>query len=78
MKTMRKSSALIHAKRRSRTKTTNVAATTTADDVSGSESDDGMLLIHNSKDSLDITQDIMALELSDDDANSDYEPGGDE
>ena len=37
-----------------------------------------MLLILNDKDSLDITQDIMALELTDDDTNGDYEPGGDE
>ncbi|CAF5175259.1 unnamed protein product [Rotaria magnacalcarata] len=76
--TMRKSSALKLAKRRSRTKTKNVATTTTAADISGSESDDGMLLIPNNKDSLDITQDIMALALSDNDTNSDYEPGGDE
>ncbi|CAF5168889.1 unnamed protein product [Rotaria magnacalcarata] len=61
-----------------RTKTTNVATTTSAADISGSESDDGMLLIPNNKDSLDITQDIMTLELSDNDTNSDYEPGGEE
>ena len=52
--------------------------TTTGADISGSESDDGMSLIRNNIDSLDITQDIMALELSDNDSNSDYEPGGDE
>ncbi|CAF3403108.1 unnamed protein product, partial [Rotaria socialis] len=76
--TMRKSSALKLAKRRSRTKRTNVAATTTTADISGSESDDGMLLIPNNKDSLDITQDIMTLALSDNDTNSDCEPGDDE
>ncbi|CAF1617346.1 unnamed protein product [Rotaria magnacalcarata] len=76
--TIKKSSALKLAKRCSRTKTTNVATTTSAADISGSESDDGMLLIPNNKDSLDITQDIMTLELSDNDTNSDYEPGGEE
>ena len=37
-----------------------------------------MLLIPNDKDSLDITQDIIALKLTDDDTNSDYEPRGHE
>ena len=37
-----------------------------------------MLLIPSYKDSLNITEDIMALELTDDDTNSDYQPRGDE
>ena len=65
-------------KRRSRTRTTNEATIAIPTDISSSESDDAMLLIPNGKDSLDITQDIMALELTDDDTNNAYEPGRDE
>ena len=65
-------------KRRSRTRTTNEATIAIPTDISSSESDGAMLLIPNGKDSLDITQDIMALELTDDDTNSDYESGGNE
>ena len=65
-------------KRRSRTRTTNEATIATPTDISSSESNGAMLLIPNGKGSLDITQDIMALKLTNDDTNSDYEPGGSE
>ena len=65
-------------KRRSTRRTTSEATIATPTDISSSASDGAMLLIPNDKSSLDITQDIMALELTDDDTNSDYEPGGDE
>ena len=55
-------------KRCSRTKRTIATPT----DISSSESDGAILLIPNDKDSLDITQDITALEITDDDTNSDY------
>ena len=65
-------------KRRSRTRTTNEAAIAIPTDIFSSESDSATLLILNGKGSLDITQDIMALKLTDDDTNNAYEPGGDE
>ena len=43
-----------------------------------SESYDEMLLTPSVKDSLDLTQDLIDLDLSDDDTNADYEPGGDD
>ena len=64
-------------KRRSRTRTTNEATITIPTDISSSESDGAMLVTPNGKDSLDITQDIMVLELTDDDINNAYEPEGD-
>ncbi|CAF4343331.1 unnamed protein product, partial [Rotaria sordida] len=42
------------------------------------ESDDEMLFMLNDKDSVDITQDLIGLELTDDDTNTDYEPAGDD
>ena len=75
---MRTSSASKVVKQRSRARTTNEAAIAIPTDIFSSESDGAMLLIPNGKYSLDITQDIMALELTDDDTNNAYEPGGDE
>ena len=62
-----------------RTTATATAITTTVDtnDYS-SESYDEMLLTPSVKDSLDLTQDLIDLDLSDDDTNADYEPGGDD
>lgn len=37
-----------------------------------------MGFIRNDKNSTDLTQNLEAIELSDDNMNSDYEPGGDE
>ena len=39
---------------------------------------DEMLLTPNDKDSVDMTQDLIDLDLSDDDTIADYEPGGDD
>ena len=78
---MRKSSTTKVVKRRSKTTatTTTYAATTqTTACNSSSESDDEILSIPNNKDSLDITQDMMGLELTESDISSDYEPGGDD
>ncbi|CAF3993398.1 unnamed protein product [Rotaria sordida] len=52
--------------------------TTAAANNSSIESDDEMLFMLNDKDSVDITQDLIGLELTDDDTDTDYEPGGDD
>ncbi len=58
--------------------TTTIIVTTDAANTASSESDDEMSFIPNDKNSLDITQDLIALELSEDNEDSDYEPGGDD
>ncbi|CAF3822300.1 unnamed protein product [Rotaria sp. Silwood1] len=52
--------------------------TTAAANNSCIESDDEMLFMLNDKNSVDITQDLIGLELTDDDTNTDYEPGEDD
>ncbi|CAF1349574.1 unnamed protein product [Rotaria sordida] len=49
--------------------------TTAAANNSSIESDDEMLLMLNDKNSVNITQDLIGLELIDDDTSTDYEPG---
>lgn len=57
--------------------TKKTTATTTADAYnSSSESEDEMSYVCYTQNSADITQDLLDLELTDDDA-MDYEPGGD-
>ena len=77
---MRKNfNSILKNRRSKRTTTTATAITTTAaTNDSGSESYDDMLLTPNDKDSIDITQDLIDLDLSDDDTIADYEPGGDD
>ena len=69
----------LKSRHKRRTTATATAITTTVDtnDYS-SESYDEMLLTPSVKDSLDLTQDLIDLDLSDDDTNADYEPGGDD
>ena len=64
-------------KRRKKRIRTNMT-TTAAANTTSSESDDEMAFIRNDKNSTDLTQDLEAIQLSDDNMNSDYEPGGDE
>ncbi|CAF1453077.1 unnamed protein product [Rotaria sordida] len=71
--TMRKSfTSKIKKRRKKRT------TTTTATNTSSSESDDEMSFIPNDKNFTDLTQDLIALELSEEDADMDYEPGRDD
>ncbi|CAF1616144.1 unnamed protein product, partial [Rotaria sordida] len=58
--------------------TTTITTTTAATNTSSSESDDEMSFIPNDKNFTDLTQDLIALELSEEDADMDYEPGGDD
>ncbi|CAF1331416.1 unnamed protein product [Rotaria sordida] len=77
--TMRKSfTSKIKKRRKKRTTTTTITTTTAATNTSSSESDDEMSFIPNDKNSTDLTQDLIALELSEEDADVDYEPGGDD
>jgi len=80
LSSMRKSyTSKLKNRRKKRTTAIATAITTTAaTNDSGSESYDDMLLTPNDKDSIDITQDLIDLDLSDDDTIADYEPGGDD
>jgi hypothetical protein len=80
LSSMRKNfNSILKNRRSKRTTATATAITTTAaTNDSGSESYDDMLLTPNDKDSIDITQDLIDLDLSDDDTIADYEPGGDD
>ncbi|CAF4139689.1 unnamed protein product [Rotaria sordida] len=75
---MRKCFNLKVTNRRKKRTTANVTTTTAAANNSSIERDDEMLFMLNDKDSVDITQDLIGLELTDDDTNTDYEPGGDD
>ncbi|CAF4443685.1 unnamed protein product [Didymodactylos carnosus] len=67
----------VKKRRLKRAKTTT---TTAATNISSSESDDGMPFVLNLNDDSfgDISNNLNALNLSEDDACSDYEPGGDD
>ncbi|CAM4908808.1 unnamed protein product [Rotaria socialis] len=60
------------------TTTTTIMTTTATANNSSSESDDEFSFIPNNNNFADITQGLIALELSEDDADMDYEPGGDD
>ncbi|CAF4381141.1 unnamed protein product [Rotaria sordida] len=75
---MRKSFTSKIKKRRKKRTTTTITTTTAATNTSSSESDDEMSFIPNDKNFTDLTQDLIALELSEEDTNMDYEPGGDD
>ncbi|CAF1138715.1 unnamed protein product [Rotaria sordida] len=77
LSSMRKRFNLKITNRRKKRTIATVTSTTSAANDSFSESDDEMLFMLNDKDSIDITQDLIGLDLTDDDTNTDYEPGGD-
>ncbi|CAF4913254.1 unnamed protein product [Rotaria socialis] len=60
------------------TTTTTIMTTTATANNSSSESDDEFSFIPNNNNFADITQGLIALEVSEDDADMDYEPGGDD
>ncbi|CAF3866886.1 unnamed protein product [Rotaria sordida] len=78
LSSMRKRFNLKITNRRKKRTIATVTSTTSAANDSFSESDDEMLFMLNDKDSIDITQDLIGLDLTDDDTNTDYELGGDD
>lgn len=52
-------------------------ATANASEISSNESDDEIGFISNSDNSVDISNKLIALQISDDGTNMDYEAGGD-
>ncbi|CAF3476809.1 unnamed protein product [Rotaria socialis] len=76
--TARKSLTSKVKKRRKKSATTTIMTTTATANNSSSESDDEFSFIPNNNNFADITQGLIALELSEDDADMDYEPGGDD
>ncbi|CAF4676563.1 unnamed protein product, partial [Rotaria socialis] len=76
---MRKYATSKVKKRRQKSKTTPVTITTaaSANSSSSGSDDDEIPFIHPNTNSVNLTQDLMDLQLTDDESNSDYEPGGD-
>ncbi|CAM4986845.1 unnamed protein product [Rotaria socialis] len=65
-------------KKSATTTTATIMTTTATANNSSSESDDEFSFIPNNNNFADTTQGLIALELSEDDADMDYEPGGDD
>ncbi|CAF4662873.1 unnamed protein product [Rotaria sp. Silwood2] len=78
LSSMRKCFNLKVTNRRKKRTAATVTTTIAAANNSSIESDDEMLFVLNDKDSVGITQDLIGLELTNDDTNTDYEPGGDD
>ena len=75
--TVRKSCTPKVKKRRAKWAKTAIT-TTTATNTASSESNDELSFLPNDRNCTDLTQDLDAIDLSDDTVNSDYEPGGDD